>query len=115
MNRVGFSLGNNVAKIAMSTNALRRLEFDRLTVSPKVSGKSDTTHLDDEELHDTIDVQLLSLLVGDVSEGSLDEAMLSSLHDLKASDRKSKANSHKKNNKTPRKKAKLSTPPIVSQ
>ena len=116
LNRVGFSLGNNAAKIAMSTNALRRLEYDRLTVTPKVLCKSDTTHMDEEELNDTIDVQLLSHLVGDVSEGGLDEAVLSSLYDLKAADRKSKADSNKKkNNKTPRKKAKFSTPPIVSQ
>ena len=52
--------------------------------------------MDEEELHDTIDVQLLSHLVGDVSEGGLDEAVLSSLYDLKASDRKSKADSNKK-------------------
>ena len=65
-------MGNTVEKIAMSTNNLRRLEYDRLTVTPKVSCMSDTTHLDEEEQHDTIDVQLLSHLVGDVSEGGLD-------------------------------------------
>ena len=115
LNSVGFSLDNNVEIIAMSTNALRHLEYDRLTVNPKVSCKSHIIHEDQEEHNDTIDVQLLSHLVGDVSEGGLDEAMLSSLYDLKASDRKSKADSHKKKNKTPRKKAKFSTSPIVSQ
>ena len=99
----------------MSTNALRQLKYDRLTVTPKVACKSDTAHTDEEELHDTIDVQLLSHLVGDVSEGGLDEALLSSLYDLKAADRKSKADSNKKKNKTPRKKARLSKSPIVSQ
>ena len=65
-------------------------------------------------MHDTIDVQLLTHLVGEVSEGGLDEAMLSSLYDLKASDRKSKVGSLKKNT-TPRKKAKVSKSPNVSR
>ena len=112
---VGVSLGNSATKVTVTTNALRHLEYDRLTVTPKRSAKSLTLQEDEEELNDTIDVQLLSHLVGDVSEGGLEEAMLSSLYDLKASDRKSKADSNKKKNKTPRKKAKLSTPPIVSQ
>ena len=81
---------------------LRHLEYDRLTVTPKRSAKSLTPHEDEEELNDTIDVQLLSHLVGDVSEEGLDEAMLSSLYDLKASARKSKSDSKKKSkNKTP--------------
>ena len=77
---------------------------------PKDSCKPLISQMDEEELHDTIDVQLLSHLVGDVSERGLDEATLSSLYDLKASGRKSKADSLKKKNKTPRKKAKVSTP-----
>ena len=116
LSSVGFYLGSSVENFSMLTNALRRLEYDRLTVTPKVLCKSDTTNLDEEELNDTIDVQLLSHLVGDVAEGGLDEAVLSSLYDLKAADRKSKADSNKKKkNKTPRKKAKFSTSPIVSQ
>ena len=115
LNSVGVSLGNCDSKISLSTKALRHLEFDRLTVIPKVSCKSLDPHDDEEELHDTLDVQLLSHLVGDVSEGGLDEAMLSSLYDLKASNRKSKSDSLKKTNKTPRKKAKFSSSPIVSQ
>ena len=74
-----------------------------------------TSHLDEEDHHDTIDVQLLSHLVGDVSEGVVDEATLSSLYDLKASNRKSKAASLKNNKKSPRKQVKLSTLPIVSK
>ena len=115
LNSVGLSFGNSAEKFTMSTNALRRLEYDRLTVMPKVSCKSHITDLDEEEQNDTIDVQLLSHLVGDVSEGGLDEARLSSLFDLRASDRKSKADSSKKNKKSPRKKAKFSTTPIVSR
>ena len=116
LSSVGVSLGNTGDKVTVSTNALRHLEYDRLTVTPKRSAKSLTALEDEEELNDTIDVQLLSHLMGDVSEGGLDEAMLSSLYDLKASARKSKSDSKKKSkNKTPRNKAKVSTSPIVSQ
>ena len=116
MNGVGVSLGNSSGKVMVWTNALRHLECDRLTVTPKRSAKTLTALEDEEELNDTIDVQLLSHLVGDVSEVGLDEAMLSSLYDLKASARKSKSDSKKKSkNKTPRNKAKVSTSPIVSQ
>ena len=82
LNSVGVSLGNTGDKVTFSTNALRHLEYDRFTVTLKRSAKSLTSHEDEEELNDTIDVQLLSHLVGDVSEGGLDEAMLSSLCDL---------------------------------
>ena len=115
LSNVGVSLGNCDKKIAVSTKALRHLEFDRLTVVPKDSCKSDQSQSDDEEMHDTIDVHLLTHLVGGVSEGGLDEATLSSLYDLKASGRKSKADSLKNKNKTPRKKANVTQYPTVSQ
>ena len=115
LNQVGISLGNNSTKTAVSTKALRNLEYDRLTVTPKAPCKSDMSQLDEEEHSDTIDVHLLSHLVGDLSEGGLDEATLSSLYDLKASDRKSRAASLKNNKKSPRKQKRLSTSPIVSK
>ena len=52
----------------MSTKALRHMEFDRLKFTPKFSSKSDTTLIDDEEMHANTDGQLLSHLVGEVSE-----------------------------------------------
>ena len=115
MNIIGFTLGNNAKTVAVSTNAMRKLEYDRLTVIPKALCESLAPHIDEEELNDTIDVQLLSHLVGDVSEGGFDEATLSSLYDLKAASRKSKADSHTKKKKTPQKKVKLSIPPVVSR
>jgi hypothetical protein len=68
------------------------MEFDRLKVNPKVSAKSDSSILDEEELSATLDGQLLAHLVGEVAEVDLDEMMLSSVYDLKASTRKSKDN-----------------------
>ena len=114
LSSVGFVLGKNNDKIDISTKALKRMEYERLTVTPKVSAKSSTPPLDEDELHDTIDVQLLSHLVGDVSEGGLDEAMLSSAYDLKASSRKSKSESLRKK-KSPKKKVKFPTSPLVSR
>ena len=37
---VGVSLGRNVEEVSVSANALRHLEFDRLTVSPKAQSRS---------------------------------------------------------------------------
>ena len=59
-----------IKKIAVSTKALRHLEFDRLTVVPKDSCKSDQSQSDDEEMHDTIDVHLLTHLVGGSQRGA---------------------------------------------
>jgi hypothetical protein len=96
---VGVSLGSNNNAISVSANALRHMEFDRLKVNPKVSAKSGPSIQDDEELSATIDGQLLSHLVDEVAEVDLDELMLSSVYDLKASARKSKANSASKKSK----------------
>jgi hypothetical protein len=89
---VGVSLGSNKFDISVSAKALRHMEFDRLKVNPKVSAKSDSSILDEEELSATLDGQLLAHLVGEVAEVDLDEMMLSSVYDLKASTRKSKDN-----------------------
>ena len=87
------------------------MEFDRPAVIPNASTMSDTTYLDEEEANATADGQLLSHLVGVVSEVGLDEDELSSLYELKASGRKSRSSSNRKSQK-PRKRAKSS---IVSQ
>jgi hypothetical protein len=102
LNSVGVSLGNCEKEIFVSTNALKHMEFDRLKVSPICMSKSDTQPFDDEELH-AVDGQLLSHLVGDVSEINLDEVMLRSVYDLKASNRKSKEFSIEKNSKAGKK------------
>jgi hypothetical protein len=111
LNSVGISLGSNANQINVSTRVLRHMEFDRLTVIPKASTQVDTTYLDEEDANTTSDGQLLSHLVGVVSEVGLDEHGLNSLYELKASNRKSKSSSNKK----PRKRSKFSKSPIVSQ
>jgi hypothetical protein len=93
---VGVSLGSNKNDISISAKALRHMEFDRLRVNPKVSAKSESSTHDEEELSATLDGQLLTHLVGEVAEVDLDEMMLSSVYDLKASSRKSKAKSASK-------------------
>jgi hypothetical protein len=72
------------------------MEFDHLTVIPKASTMLDTTYLDGDEAIATTDGQLLSHLVGEVSEVGLDEDGLYSLYELKAFDWKSKFSSNKK-------------------
>ena len=113
LNKVGVSLGKNEKDISISTNALKHLEYDRLKVTPRVSSKSYTSHTDEEELHATSDGQLLSHLVGAVSDVGLDEPGLSSLIELTASGRKSKTAHSKKDSKS-HKRAKCSKSPIVS-
>ena len=65
------------------------MEFDRLTVIPKVSTVLTATYLDGEEANATSDGQFLSHFIGEVSEVGLDEDTLSSLYELKATGRKS--------------------------
>jgi hypothetical protein len=69
------------------------MEYDRLTVSPKLQNVVENTGLDEEKAIATLDGQLLSSLVGVVSEIDLDETMPGSLYDLCASGRKSKSTS----------------------
>jgi hypothetical protein len=95
---VGVSLGNSEREIVVATKAPRRIEFDRFKFTLKVSNKSDITLIDDEEeLHANTNGQLLSHLVGEVSEVDLDVVMVGSIYDLKASSQKSRSSSTKKN------------------
>ena len=66
-------------------------------MSPGVSSRPVTSPVDDDDANDTIDGQLLSHLVGEVTEVDLDEAQLRSFDDLYATDRKSKFAKNKKN------------------
>jgi hypothetical protein len=105
---VGVSLGSSEHDVYLSSNALRHMEFDWLKCTPKVSSRQETSPLDDDEdAYATTDGQLLSHLVGEVSEVDLDDPMLRSVFDLKASGRSSKSSSAKRYSK-PGKRAKMS-------
>src|SRR4051812_41052731 len=88
--KVGVNLGRSENEISVSTNALKHMEYDRLKVYPGASSRSVTTSQDDEEANATIDGQLLSHLVGELTEVDMDEVELGSIYDLHASGRKSK-------------------------
>jgi hypothetical protein len=105
---VGISLGSSVQEVSFSSNVLRHMEVDRLTVTPKVGVFPDISLIEEEELHATVDGQLLSHLVGEVSEVDFDETGLASMYELKASGRKSKG-------QRSRKRYRVSKSPIVSQ
>jgi hypothetical protein len=111
---VGVNIGSNDKESSFSSNALRRMEVDRLTVIPKDSAFSCTSFDDDEEAIATSDGQLLSQLIGEVSDMIMDEAKLSSLYELKASGQKSGSCSSRKGKK-PKKRAKVSPSTIVSR
>jgi hypothetical protein len=110
---VGIKLGSSEKDISISSSVLRRMEVDRLTVTPKVLTFSNKTYIDDEEEFDTTDGQLLSQLIGDVSDVIMAEARLSSLYELKASGQKSRSCSSK--GKKLKKLAKVSPSAIVSR
>jgi hypothetical protein len=93
---VGVHLGNNDREIQVSASALKHMEFDRLTVTPSASIKSVAAPLDDDSMYATSDGQLLSHLVGEVTEVGLDEDGIGSLIDLYASSRKSKSAKNRK-------------------
>jgi hypothetical protein len=93
LNAVGIRLGKNVDEVCLSANVLRRMEYDRLTVRPKPQNVAMNAESDEEEANATMDGQLLSSLVGVVSEVDFDETMPGSLYDLCASGRKSKSTS----------------------
>ena len=93
---VGVSLGRNGEEVSVSANALRLLEYDRLTVSPKAQSRSFSPLLEEEEADTTDDGQLLSHLVGQVTEVNLDESRLESVLDLQASRRRSKGSKKSK-------------------
>jgi hypothetical protein len=88
LNAVDIKLGKNVNEVTLSANVLRHMEYDHLTVDPKLRDVVDITKLDEEEANATLDGQLLSSLVGVVSEIDFDETRLGSLYDLQASGRK---------------------------
>jgi hypothetical protein len=111
LSSIGVSLGNSSRDVSISTSVLKHMEYDRLTVLPKVSTLSENPFLDDEEANATMDGQLLSSLVGVVSEVGLDETELSSLYDLRASGRKSKTSAEKRSLKRP----KVSKSKVVSR
>ena len=64
--------------------------------------------LDDDEADATADGQLLSHLVGDVSEVSLDESSLRSVYDIHVTGRRSKGSNSKKANRKGSKNSKFS-------
>ena len=69
LSNVGVLMGSNVRDISISSNALRHMEFDRLKATPRVSSKSTTSLIDEDEMHATVDRHLLSHFVGEVTEG----------------------------------------------
>jgi hypothetical protein len=99
LNAVGIKLGKNVNEVNVSANVLRHMEYDHLTVDPKLRNVVDPTELDEEEANATLDGQLLSSLVGAISEIDLNEAMLGSLYELQASGHKSRKSPEKKPSK----------------
>jgi hypothetical protein len=113
---VGDSLGSSFDAISVSTKALKHMEFDRLKCTPMVMSKSGTYPInDDEEEADTIsDGQLLTHLIGEVSEVRLDDAVLDSCYELQTTHRKSRASSLKKYS-WPNKKARVTKSSIVSK
>jgi hypothetical protein len=95
LGRVGVAMGRHVGEISVSANVLRHMERDRLTVMPKVCTRLETPILDEDETDVISDGQLLSALVGSISEVDLEQSELSSLYDLKASRRSSKSSAGK--------------------
>jgi hypothetical protein len=97
LNSVGISLGRHASDIVVSANVLRHLEYERLTVIPKVSTTAEATLIEEDE--DEADGHLLSSLVGSISEVDLEQPGLSSFYDLKVSRRNSKSSAEKKSRK----------------
>jgi hypothetical protein len=58
------------------------MEYDQIMVVPKLQNVVDNTDLDEEEANATMNSQLISSLVGIVSERDLNEVMLGSLYEL---------------------------------
>jgi hypothetical protein len=67
-NSVGVSLGKNSHDIKVLTSVLKHMEYDCLTVVHNVSNVLNTSRLEVEEANATMDGQLLSSLIGVVSE-----------------------------------------------
>jgi hypothetical protein len=75
------------------------MEYDRLSVSPKLQNVVDNNESEEEEAIAILDGQHLFSLVGVVFEVDLNDAMLGSLYELKASGQKSKSALGKKSSK----------------
>jgi hypothetical protein len=58
LNAVGVKLGKNVSEVNLSANVLRHMEYDRLTVDPKLRNVVDDTDLDEEEANATLSASL---------------------------------------------------------
>ena len=101
-------LGGSEKEILVSANALRHLEYDRLRVAPVVQSSLAAPPIDEDDADATVDGQLLSHLVGEVSEVSLDETVDRSVYDLHVTGRKSKNSNSKKAARTGSKNAKFS-------
>jgi hypothetical protein len=108
---VGIRLGRNKNEINVLANVLRNMKYGRFKVSPKLHNIVNNTKPDEEEAIATMNGQLLSSLVGVVSEVDLNKAMLDSTYEQQASGRKSKSSSNKKH----KKRVRVSKSPIVSQ
>jgi hypothetical protein len=111
LGRVGISMCRYVDKISISANVLRHLERDRLTDVPKVSTGIETPILEEDEADVISDGQILTALVGSISEVDLEQSELSSLYDLKASGRSSKSSA----GKSSRRNAKANKSKIISR
>jgi hypothetical protein len=72
------------------------MEYKQIKVIPEVLNVSNTSLLVEVESTTIVDGQLLSNIVGAVSEVDLDEATLSSLYELRESGQKSKSSLEKK-------------------
>jgi hypothetical protein len=94
LSSLGVSLGSRSDEISVSANVLRQTELDRLTVVPNVSTGPETAIIDDDDDDDILDGQILSAIIGNISEVDLEHAELSS--DLQASERGSRSSAGKK-------------------
>ena len=96
LHKVGVTMGRNEEEVFVSANALKHMEFDRVKVYPNASSKPMSIPLEEDEATDNVDGQLLSHLVGEVSEVDLEGSGLGSIYDLHASGRKSRNASAKR-------------------
>jgi hypothetical protein len=97
LSSVGVSLGSHPEHISVSANVLRHLEHEHLTVISKTSTGLETPIVEEDEVDVISDGQLLSAIVGSISEVDLEQSGLDSFYDLKASRRNSKSSADKKN------------------
>jgi hypothetical protein len=93
---LGVSLGTRPDEVSVSANVLRQTELDRLTVVPNDSTGLETPVDDDDGADDILDGQLLSSIIGSLTEVDLEHSELSSIYDLKASARGSRSSAGKK-------------------